>query len=131
MNWMTTLTCSWVQWMKFKVVLFANIERRSSCCCLNWKFDAFLMVFKRSNDISSITQECSVFTLLIATYVMSAVRSRGPILIHAFSKVSFWLLCIVIAQESFKGNCCLSWKVSSEWDVTVTGHTGTHFDKIQ
>lgn len=86
--------------MEFKVVLFANIERRSSSCSLNWKFDAFLIVlivFKRSNDIGSITQESSIFTLLIATYVMPAVRSRGPISIQAFSRVSPWILCIVVA----------------------------------
>ena len=94
--------------MEFKVVLFANIERRSSSCSLNWKFDAFFIVFKRSNDIGSITQESSIFTLLIATHVMPAVRSRGPISIQAFSRVSPWLLCIVVAQASLKGNCCLS-----------------------
>lgn len=91
MNWMMKL----IHWF---VVEFSEWNLRcSSSCSLNWKFDAFFIVFKRSNDIGSITQESSVFTLLIATYVMPAVRSRGPISIQAFSRVSPWILCIVVA----------------------------------
>ena len=53
-------------------------------------------------------QEESVLTLLIATYVMPAVFSVLPMSIHAFGRVSPWLLCMVIAQASFKGSCCRS-----------------------
>jgi len=53
-------------------------------------------------------QDLSDRTLLIATYVIPAAFSLGPISIYAFGRVSPWLLCIVIAHASFNGNCCLS-----------------------
>ena len=46
-------------------------------------------------------QDLSDRTLLIATYVIPAAFSLGPISIHAFGRVSPWLLCIVIAHVSF------------------------------
>ena len=45
--------------------------------------------------------------------------------IHAFVSVSPWLLCIVIAQASFKGNCCLSWTPTNVSEVTVILHFAT------
>lgn len=43
-------------------------------------------------------QELSDRTLLLATYVIPGAFSLGPIAIHAFGRVSPWLLCIVIAH---------------------------------
>ena len=73
-----------------------------------------------------MTQDASDFTLLIATYETPAVLSDLPISIHAFGSVSPWLLCIVRAQASLRGNCCRSWKPISVCDVTVIGYIGIH-----
>lgn len=59
-------------------------------------------------SIGSIIQHDNFLTLLRATYVSPAVFSDFAMFIHAFGKVSPWLLCIVIAHESVKGSCCLS-----------------------
>ena len=75
-------------------------------------------------------QELSDRTLLMATYVIPGAFSLGPISIHAFGRVSPWLLCIVIAHASFNGNCCLSWNVSRDLEVIVTVGIGTHFGKV-
>ena len=70
-------------------------------------------------------QDESVFTLLIATYEIPGVLSLLPMSIHVFDRLSPWLLCIVIAQASFKGSCCLSWTLPNVSEVTVIGHMGT------
>ena len=56
----------------------------------------------------------------------TAVLSDLPISIHAFGSVSPWLLCIVRAQASLRGNYCLSWKPISVCDGTVIGYIGIH-----
>ena len=49
-----------------------------------------------------------------------------PPLHDPLGSVNPWLLCIVRAQVSLRGNCCLSWKPISVCDETVIGHIGIH-----
>ena len=81
---------------------------RFSSFSLNFKLADFARPLSLSKVIGSIMQEQSLLTLLIATYEMPRLFSVLPMSIQAFGNVSSWLLCIVIAQASFKGSCCRS-----------------------
>ena len=63
---------------------------------------------------------------IIDTVNLQPVISDLPISIHAFASVSPWLLCIVRAQASLRGNCCLSLMPISVCYETVIGHIGMH-----
>ena len=101
---------------------------RFSSLSLNFKLADFFRLVSLSKVIGSIIQDESVFTLLIATYEIPGVLSLLPMSIHVFDRVSPWLLCIVIAQASFKGSCCLSWTPPNVSEITVIGHMGTQCD---
>ena len=45
---------------------------------------------------------------------------------HALANVNFFDLCIVIAQTSLRGNCCLSCEEPEESDLFVSDIMGTH-----
>ena len=113
--------CEWLcshhsTWDQF---IFARLYSLLSSSSLYFKLVDFLRLLSLSKVIGSIIQDESVFTLLIATYEMPAVVS---VWLHAFGSVNPWLLCIVIAQASLRGNCCLSCKPSSVCEVQECGH---------
>lgn len=64
-----------------------------------------------------------IFLLLIATSEKPEVLPVFLVSIQAFCKVSPWLLCIVMAQESFREICS---HVQNRYEPAVVGHMGTH-----
>ena len=91
-------------------VCSASLSSRFSSSSLNFKLTDCCILASLSKVIGSRMQEDSALTLLMPTYEMPAILSVLPISIHAFERVSPWLLCI--AQASFKGSCCRSCKAS-------------------
>lgn len=122
-------TASYQFQLSFKKAV-AKLFNRISSSTLNRSWEESLIFFNRSNVMGSITQDSSVLILLIATYVMPAVYSEVPRLIHALGRVKPWLLCIVIAHDSFKGICSLSWNPLAVSAVIVMGQIGTMFGKV-
>ena len=80
--------------------------------------------------MGSMMHDPNVLTLLSPTQETPGVLSVFPIFIHAFGKVSPWLLWIVIAQPSRRGSCCRSCKPFDAEVETVTGNIGTQEEKL-